>query len=618
MQVFVEGKLKVELTERGVARVRNSVLGAGVATTLMLWVSLADPVNIPKMLILSLFAAWILGRLIVSSVTKPRHNFTLGQLAILLFILGILIAAFASDERYTAFYGAPGRGNGAISYLALSVLCFAAMISFDAKGISRLKDVLVAVGAFLTFYGLLQTTHGDPIKWNLLYSPIVGTLGNPDFVSAALGVCAIATLWWILVDQRVSICVIGGALVALEIFTIRKSGSMQGLLVVALGFSMLTVVKLWNWKRKAGYLGLGVTLLGSVPVLLGLFNKGPFAAHIYRGSIQSRIDYWHAAISMFKAHPFLGVGLDRMGDSYWQYAPQVQVVANQGTDNAHNVFLQLLATGGLVVFLPYLVLIGVISVAAVRAAIATSGKLQFEVIALSAIWISLLLVSTISIDTLGVAVWFWISGGALYSLASKCLKKSPVVPKATAKLRKQVKRSPAERKSYLAPLVSSFLVAAVFMLVFPAWRSSLAIMDLQRNRSGLDKTKYIAKAIDISNLWPKNPQTLISLADLALRVSDPVTAEMLAKEAVQKDPRSYNAHLLSALAYETELKYGQAIPFRVTLLRLNPWGIDNMMQLLKDYIQIHDIEKARAISTRISQVRPDSDAAKAAALLVKG
>ena len=393
---------------------------------------------------------------------------------------------------------------------------------------------------------------------------------------------------------------------------------MQGILIVGFGFSALAIAFLWSKKRRMGQLALGIGLVCSSPVLLGLLNKGPFAEHLYRGSIQSRIDYWHAAISMFQAHPLLGIGLDRLGESYWQYAPQIQIVANQGTDNAHNVFLQLLATGGLVVLIPYVTLIGVIFFTAIKAIVSVSEKFRFELIALLVIWSSFLLISTISIDTLGVAVWFWISGGALYSLSSRRLKEPEAVAKKRSKVGPQTRRGMGNRPSYLSPTVSSALVLIVFFLVFPAWRSSLAIQDLQRNRSGLDQSKYISKTLEISNMWPKNPQTLIATSDLALRTGDTVTAKRLAIEATKRDPRSYNARLLAGIAFEKELNYGGAIPFRAALFRLNPWGVDNMMQLLKDYVAVRDLEKARTVSVRVSQVRPNSDVAREAALLAKG
>lgn len=609
------------LTQRDVSTNAIFVLTTGVATTLAIWVSLSDPINIPKMLTLSLFSAGVLGSVIPSFLLKPRKKLSVGQIAVIIFSVGILIAAFFSDESYTAFYGAAGRSNGAISYLALAAVCFVAMQSFDMKSIARLRIVFVGIGAFLAFYGNLQISHRDPIKWNLLYNPIVGTLGNPDFVSAELGICAIATLWWIIEDRRVGARFVGSVLLLFDIYIIRKSGSMQGLLIVALGFAILVVSTLWSWKKSAGYGGLSIGLIGFFPVLLALFNQGPLAAHIYRGSIQSRLDYWQAALSMFRAHPLVGVGLDRVGDNYWQYAPQVQHVYSQGTDNAHNVFLQLLATGGLTVFIPYLLLIGVILVASLKAIVRSNGKVRFALIGLFSIWISLLLISTISIDTLGVAVWFWITGGALYSLARSLSVGGLEIREVKGKVSKgkaPQSKSINGNKNYLVPVATFASVILAFILVFPAWRSSLAIQDLLRNRANLDTSRYTVKLLDISKMRPNNSQILVSLADIALRISNPTLANQFATEAVRLDSRSYNARNLNAIAYETQLKFAQAIPDRVSLLKVQPWSTRNMLELVKDYLKVGDMASAKRIYAELLRIDLPGDDAKAAAALLKG
>ncbi len=41
---------------------------------------------------------------------------------------------------------------------------------------------------------------------------------------------------------------------------------------------------------------------------------------------------------MFKEQPMFGVGIDRFGEYYREYAVQNQVVQGQITDNAHSVY----------------------------------------------------------------------------------------------------------------------------------------------------------------------------------------------------------------------------------------------------------------------------------------
>lgn len=363
-----------------------------------------DPMNIPKMFVLFLCTAWIAGTIVVTSFYHQSKRFSLGEWALFVFVIGLLAAAVFSDVRYTAFIGAAHRNNGALSYLALAVLALAAMLTFDLKSLRQFRFALLLVGAVSTLYGLLQTTGHDPFKWNLYYNAVIGTLGNPDFFSALVGVCAIATVWFVLVTEDLRTRIPGIVLLLLEIFIVKRGGSFQGLLVFAIGATLLILVKLWQVNRNFGILATLVAVFGGVLVFIGLLNKGPISSLIFRTSIKNRQDYWSAALNMFKAHPLSGVGIERFGENYSVYAPQVQVAPGQATDNAHNVILQLLATGGLLVILPYLSLLGVIFWTALRAIKSSSGREQIEITALFSIWFALLLISFISIDNLGKSV----------------------------------------------------------------------------------------------------------------------------------------------------------------------------------------------------------------------
>lgn len=606
------------LTTEQAAQTRWLVLITGIATTLIVWTSLTDPINLPKMFVLTIFSAWVLGSVVMALISKKGIKLSLGQWAISAFALGILIAALLTDVTYTAFFGTAQRNDGAFSYLALATLCIAAMMSFGPTNIGQVRTGFLATGLVLTTYGLLQTSGHDPFKWVLLYGPVVGTLGNPDFMSGFIGVSAIATLWVIFTKGKLWFRGAAIVLLFLELLVIKRTGSIQGFPAFAVGLTLLAIVKLWQVRKS---FGITVSLLAGVvgiPVLLGLLNKGPLAAKIYRATLSNRIDYWHAALNMFKAHPFAGVGLDRLGDSYGQYAPQVQVAQGQTTDNAHNVFLQLLATGGLIVILPYLFLLGVILWTALRGIRHSTGETQINIVALFSIWFALLLVSCVSIDDLGVAVWFWISGGALYGVARYSLAKVEDRPIKKQKSGKSTKRATPNSSSYFAPVASLVIMIMALIIMVPAWRSSAMLLGMEQNTYRLSPSQFVDRMNQIAKIETGNTRTLIVLSDIALRISRVDLAIDYAKGVNQLDPRSSYGNELSAKAYESAKKYAQAIPFRVRLTELDRWNTTNMLTLVKDYVQVKDLANARAIAARISTLRPGGDDAKAAIALVNG
>jgi O-antigen ligase len=606
------------LTTEEASKTRWMVLIAGVATTFMIWTSLADPINIPKIFILVMLSAWVLGTVLVGFSQGGLRKLSIGQWAILAFAFAMLLAAVLTDVRYTAFFGTSQRNDGALSYVALAILAIAASMSFDIAHLFQFRNGLLVVGAFLTFYGVLQTTGNDPFTWVLVYGPIMGTLGNPDFMSAAIGVSAIATVWMILSTKEMLPRAGTIILLLLELFVLRRSGSLQGLLAFAFGLVVLVLAKLWQLNTRYGVIGIVFVGLCAIPTFLGFVNRGPLASYLFRSTLKNRQDYWHAAIGMFKAHPLVGVGLERFGENYGLYAPQIQVVHGQTTNNAHNVFLQLAATGGLLVILPYLFLIGVIFLTSIRAIRMTRGQAQIDLIAVTAIWIALLLVSLISIDNLGVAVWFWISGGVLYAIAHESLKEDEKKPKERKSSSKKAREVAPRSASYVGPIVS--LVLAVLMLIpmISVWKTSAAVFDLQGNRSQLSPAQFLDKMNMVAGIQPKNSQTYYALADIAMRINKPQLSLKYLKMVIEKDPKSNYGRQLAAIAYESQNKYQLAIALRVELRTLDPWNTSNMVTLIKDYLKIKDKANATVISSKITELYPSSADAVAAAALIKG
>ncbi|MDP1720453.1 MAG: O-antigen ligase family protein [Candidatus Nanopelagicaceae bacterium] len=606
------------LSKDQMQKTRRLLLITGVLVTFAFWFPLEDPINLPKMFVLMAFTAWISATTFVSFWYQRSKSLALGEWALGAFALGILLAAVLTDVRFTAFFGASHRNNGALSYLALAALAFSAMNTFDIKSIHQVRYTLFFVGALLTAYGLLQTTGHDPFNWNNLYNSVFGTVGNPDFLSGLVGVLAIASAWLLLIETQLWLRISGVVLLLLELFIIKRSGSVQGLLAFAIGAAILLLLKIWQIHKRAGMISLAVALLGGLLVFLGLLNKGPIAAIVYRASFQSRKDYWDAAMEMFKAHPLTGVGLERFAENYLQFAPQIQVVQGQSTDNAHNVILQLLATGGLLVILPYLFLLAVIFWTALRAIKSSSGREQIEITALFSIWFALSLISFISIDNLGVTIWYWLLGGALYAI-TRPRGSETVLPMREKKSKgKSARQSTQDNSAYVAPIASLLLTIVALTLMVPIIRTSGAIYRLSGNSDGLAKEQYVARLNEVANSFPKNSQTLTLLADLSLRVSVPEQALKFASMILEKDQKSQSGNVLSASAYEQLKKFELAIPYRLRVIELNPWNTPSRLNLVKDYLALNDRESAQAMTDELARLNPLAGDSVEAANLMKG
>jgi hypothetical protein len=182
-------KLAKALTEAEAKRVQTLILLGGVFTTLAIWTKLEDPINLPKMFVLVLFGAAVLGLALPALLNAHRLTSSYQRIALGLvgiFVIGLLISTIATDVKYTAFFGEYHRNNGAFSYFAMASLLGAGALVFNLKSSERFMKFFASSGLILTAYGFLQGSGKDPVVWVINYNPYITTLGNPNFTSGFL------------------------------------------------------------------------------------------------------------------------------------------------------------------------------------------------------------------------------------------------------------------------------------------------------------------------------------------------------------------------------------------------------------------------------------------------
>lgn len=598
------------------------VLISGFVTSLFVWLPLNDPVQQPKALLLLFPAAWLLSLIAIHLTNSRVKQWPFVFWAYFLFTVGILVTALVTDVRYTAFFGDFLRSMGALSYLCLAIVGMATVMSFDFSHLKELRNVLLLLGAILSAYGLLQAWGHDPAHFQSAFSPVIGTLGNPDFISGLLGILAIAALWVVFSLEKIPLKIVIFILFLIELFVIKKTASSQGFLVVAIGVAFLVTALLWEKKKVFGQASLATFAVFLLLVFLGLVDKGPLASRIYRGTLQNRFDYWHSAISMGKAHLFTGVGLERFGDSYFQYAPLLRTSQTQQTNNAHNLLLQFFATGGIVLLIPYILLILTIAWVSLRALVISKGTARIDLVALFSMWVGLLLVSLISIDNLGETIWFWIIGGVLCGIAYKekvisgDSSQQDSLGMAKSKSGKKAKTS----KNFIYPrrtwIISIVLVGCAFYTAMPQFQLSSQLDNLRHNKSKLDRVGYVARINAVAESRLSNNQALIVLTNLALVIEERDLAIALAKKIIASDPRSFPASILGAQA-SNGLKYEKENNFFLErLVVLEPTRVENLLKLLKNYLILEQFANVKETNIRIQNIAPNSQEAKIATALI--
>ena len=608
-------KLAKALSDLEAKRVQTLILLGGTFTTLAIWTNIEDPVNLPKMFVVVFFAAIVAGLSLPTllgarKLTSGSQRVSLALSAI--FLLGLLVSTIATDVKYTAIFGEFHRNNGALTLFAAVMLAVGASLAFRGSNSQKPLKYLSLLAFLLSFYGLLQFTGSDPINWNNQYNPIITTLGNPNFTSGMIGIASIATLYLLIAEKRVVFKVTYLAALVFALFIVVKSDSVQGLFAFLGGTAILLLVKAWQNNKSIGYLTSWLAIIGVTPVILAIFNIGPLASALYQGTLKNRLDYWQAAWNMFQAYPIFGVGIDRYGEFYREYAVQNQVAQGVFTNNAHNVYLQFLATGGLVLFIPMLLLFTYITYLAFRGTYKGSPESRSLGGIYLALWLAFLILNLVTIDNIGVGIWLWIIGGIIIGRSVEA--KSEVVVEKAKKGRQAVVKS---NDLNIAPTVSALAMGiAAIVICVPLLRNSADLLILKSNVQTSDANTYLATINEKAKVSKSNPQNLMVLADLALQRKNNEAALAISQDLARADERSFYGSYLQVLIYEATDQRKSAIPFREKLLVIDKWNTDNMLQLVKSYLEFGDIEKAKAMSAKIASLYPQSaDAAKAAELI---
>jgi len=222
----------VTADEKTVSRIIS--VGALLTSLIVITGTVSDPVNAPKLLLLGGVSFALLGVIGVRARKIAWSQNIPLCIALGLFLTGITIAVYFSDSPFTQnIYGTYGRNTGFLAYLFLGLILFA---TAGLRNLESFKFILL--GFFLTgtgnvLYGVWVLTLGDPINWTNPYGALLGTFGNPNFISSFLGLYSAVVAAYILQTKLNLIIRVGGtALIFLNIFQISKTDSIQGYVVL--------------------------------------------------------------------------------------------------------------------------------------------------------------------------------------------------------------------------------------------------------------------------------------------------------------------------------------------------------------------------------------------------
>lgn len=393
-------------------------LTAFLATvTAMPWVAY-DPINVPKLAVISAGGFMALGALLANRAQYMQKQYRTLLLIGLAFITDLTLVLIISGTNFNQeFFGTFGRATGYVAYLALTFLLIAAAITVNSFTLHRFIWWLLGAGFISIIYGVIQTLNFDPINWVNQNSPVIGFLGNPNFQSSFVGLSAVMA-FAMLIGSGVALAWRAGYVlyIGLAAYVIQETISQQGFIVLTGGISVVIFIRIVTSKvRILSIPSLLLGLVGAVLVAAGTLKRGPLASILYEDSITYRGDYWRAGWKMSTENPFFGVGLDSYGDWY-RRARTVEATLRRGPDivsnAAHNVLLDFSSNGGFPLMIIYLFLMLLVAVSAIKV-IKRNSVFDPAFSGLVAVWMAYQAQSIISLNQLGLAIWGWIISGLI-------------------------------------------------------------------------------------------------------------------------------------------------------------------------------------------------------------
>jgi hypothetical protein len=552
------------------------LVGAPFVTVFLVTQTVTDPVNVTK-----LAAAGGLGvGLLALTLSFNLRALLAEEKLFLILALGFIAAGLnavvnSSSPVSQNIYGSFGRNTAFITYIVLLAISVSALTLREVSSFKRIIFGLQIAGLINVIYCAWVLLFGDFLSWNNPYGNILGLFGNPNFVSAFLGIFITTILAGVVAPKVSWKYRIGGILVALVAFyEVVDSSAIQGIVVTAGGMAIVGFFAVRAYLKSAivtsAYV---VTVLGvGVLAVFGALQKGPLT-FVYKTSVSLRGAYWDAGITMGMNNPFTGVGMDSYGDWYRRARSENAATVMPGpktiTNAAHNVVIDFFAYGGFPLLIAYLGMLLLAGIAAMKVIRRMQGY-DAVFVAMFGAWTCYQVQSIISINQVGLALWGWILTGALIAYEKATREKIPETPAATKKMSASMKKQSA---SVFSPqLVAGLGVVVGLLIAVPPlsadskWRSAL---------NSKDANQVIA-ALEPGYLNPSNSQRYAQAVQLFASSNLMDQAREIALKATEYNPDYFDAwKVLYFLSNTTEEEKALALE---NMKRLDPRNPDVLAQ----------------------------------------
>ena len=484
-----------------------------------------DSINTVKLFMLSMVAGMAFSSVWAELI---RIKFLVDKLIIsaaFLFLIALINPLlFSGSPISQQIYGVSGRNLGFLHYLFLIMIFLSAYLIGDLKYSEKFLNALAFSGIAEAIYGLMQYTGNEIISWRNPDKWVMGTFGNPNFLSSFLAMSLSAVIWKIIRSRRLLSRFLYCGSFFLILSAIVASHSSQGIFLTAILISCHAIWALFKISRKGGVFASVLFIIILLLALLGLLQKGPLALYVYQDSVSFRGDYWRSGFRMFSHNWLAGVGLDSYGDFYRLYRDS-EAAHRRGlevtSNSAHNIFIDLGATGGILLVAAYIIITFLVLLTIIRR-FGKKGGVGLSQFSLILVWILFNVQTLVSINVSSLAIWGWLSSGLLLSELRDVKFQTQRTLKAT-------------RSGWYSRLIQLSLITFLASIIV----SPLIVKDV--NMATAVNGNNLEMLTEVVQQFPTDCDQLIRVANIHEKLGNHSTSLLLARAALKINKRCVTA-----------------------------------------------------------------------------
>ncbi|MFZ5932659.1 MAG: O-antigen ligase family protein [Patescibacteria group bacterium] len=319
-------------------------------------------------------AAWLIRMILAKKIIFRR---TIFDVPIVLFLLSQVVSTLFSIDFRTSLLGYYSRFNGGLfPTLSYSLLFWAFISNMDRTKTVKAIEFLLSSGVVVSIYAVLQHFGIDKDVWvQDVQNRVFSTLGQPNWLAAFL-VLLLPLTWYFakfhsLKTKKNILFILITILFTLSLaYTKSRSGLLAFAVVTALfwglNYSLKNFLVLTSLSLVLIFVG-GTAWTPSLEKFLATKpreeTKQVTEPALEVGGTESgaiRKIVWQGAVDIWRRYPLTGSGPETFAFAYYQFRPVEHNLVSEWDflyNKAHNEFLNILATTGILGLAAYLYLI---------------------------------------------------------------------------------------------------------------------------------------------------------------------------------------------------------------------------------------------------------------------